>query len=339
MRTGRVLLASILGASLEFLEASTTHVALPAIQRALDADARAMQWVVNGYVLVLGALILVGGAVGDRFGRRRVFTFGVVLFAVASIACGLAPNVSVLVAARALQGLGAALVVPLSLALVTAAAPPERRGLVIGTWTAASSVVTAAGWLLGGLLVDAVSWRAVFLVVVPVAIATVALTPRDAAESRADDTAGPLDVGGALLAVAGFGSVTYGLIEGSSPALAAGLVLLAGFVAAEARAARPMMPLALFRSRTFTALNVLTFLLYGAFGAAMFFLRGGSRALHLAPRPAGQPEEWTRGTRTPRRVAPPGGALWPHAGRTAVGRDGSSGGPAASGPPSRRAVL
>lgn len=272
MRTGRVLLASILGASLEFLEASTTHVALPAIQRALGADARAMQWVVNGYVLVLGALILVGGAVGDRFGRRRVFTFGVVLFAVASIACGLAPNVSVLVAARALQGLGAALVVPLSLALVTAAAPPERRGLVIGTWTAASSVVTAAGWLLGGLLVDAVSWRAVFLVVVPVAIATVALTPRDAAESRADDTAGPLDVGGALLAVAGFGSVTYGLIEGSSPALAAGLVLLAGFVAAEARAARPMMPLALFRSRTFTALNVLTFLLYGAFGAAMFFL-------------------------------------------------------------------
>ncbi|HEX7125381.1 MAG TPA: MFS transporter, partial [Thermodesulfobacteriota bacterium] len=261
-----------LGSSLEFLEASTTNVALPAMQRALAADARAMQWVVNSYMLVLGALILVGGAVGDRFGRRLVFTLGVGLFAVASVACGLAPNVPVLLAARALQGLGAALVIPVSLAIVTSTAPPGRRGLIIGTWTAAAAIVTAAGRLLGGALVDAVSWRAVFLVAVPVAIASVILTRRYVPESRADVAAGPLDLRGALLAVAGFGSVTYGLIEGSPPAFVTGLVLLAGFLAVEAQAPAPMMPLGLFRSRTFTALNVLTFLLYGALGTAMFFL-------------------------------------------------------------------
>ncbi len=272
VRDGWVLAATILGSSLGFLEGSITNVALPAMQRALGADTPEMQWVVNAYMLAFGALILAGGAAGDRFGRRRVFGLGIAVFTVASTACGLAQGVPALLAARAVQGLGAALLVPGSLAILGAAFPPERRGRAIGTWSGVSAIVTAGGPILGGLLVDGVSWRAVFFVVVPVALAALAVTYRHVPESRAAGVAGPLDIPGAALATAGFGAVTFGLIEASPPAFAAGLLLLAGFLAVEARARAPLMPLGLFRSRTFAGTNLLTFLLYGALGAVLFFL-------------------------------------------------------------------
>lgn len=276
-----VLAATILGSGLAFLETSVVNVALPAAQVGLGAAATEMQWVANAYTLVLGALILAGGSAGDRYGRRRVFALGVALFAGASAACGLATGTAVLVAARAVQGLGGALLVPNSLAMLSAAFPERERGRAIGTWAGVSALTTALGPVLGGWLVDAVSWRAIFFVVVPVAVAALAITWWRVPEQATEGADGPLDWPGALLATVGLGAVTYGLtaageagLGASVPlaAMGAGVVLLAGFLAVEARAAAPTMPLPLFRSPTFTGANLLTLLLYGALGAAFFFL-------------------------------------------------------------------
>ena len=275
----RVLAATILGSSLAFIDGSVVNVALPAIQVDLRAGTAAMQWVVDAYLLPLGALVLLGGALGDRMGRVRVFVAGVVLFTGASLSCGLAPGAGWLVLARAVQGVGAALLVPGSLAIIGAAVPAEERGAAIGTWSGAGALTTALGPLLGGWLVDGASWRAIFLINLPLAAAVVWLA-RGIPDSRGPAAAGPPDWPGALLAAAGLGALTYGFIEAPSrgadgvvlACLAGGTALLTAFVAAEAREPQPMMPLGLFRSARFSGANGLTLLLYFALTGVLFQL-------------------------------------------------------------------
>ncbi len=276
-----VLTATILGSSMAFIDSTAVNVALPALQRDLGATVGDVQWVVEGYALLLAALILVGGALGDRYGRRAVFTAGVALFALASAACGLAPGIGWLIAARVAQGASAALLVPGSLAILSASFPPQDRGRAIGTWSAFTGVTAAVGPLMGGWLVDHASWRWVFFLNLPFAAAVLALSAWRVPESRDPEAVGRLDWPGAALATLGLGGLTYGLIElpergalGASAlvALAAGAAALAGFLLAEARSPAPMMPLGLFRSRNFAGANLLTFCLYSALGGALFFL-------------------------------------------------------------------
>jgi EmrB/QacA subfamily drug resistance transporter len=276
-----VLAATILGSSLAFIDGSVVNVALPAIQAELAASVTGAQWVVNAYTLLLGAVMLVGGAAGDRFGRRRVFAAGVALFTAASIGCGRAPNAALLIAARAMQGVGGALLVPSSLAIISAAFPAEERGRAIGTWAGASALTTALGPVLGGWLVDAVSWRAIFFINVPIAAATLGLAFWRVPESRDEAAGGGVDWRGGVLAALGLAAVAYGLTAASDRgwsdpavvgALVAGAVILTLFIRAEARASAPMMPLGLFRSRAFSGANAMTLLLYFALGGALFFL-------------------------------------------------------------------
>lgn len=273
-----VLLAAILGSSMAFIDGSVVSIALPAIQRDLSASVRGAQWIVNAYMLMLGALLLVGGAAGDRFGRRRVFALGVVLFTAASIACGFAPGTAALVAARAVQGMGGALLVPASLALITSAYSGAARGRAIGTWAGFSALTTAFGPVLGGWLVDAWSWRAIFFLNAPMA-AVVLLLLRRVDESKGDT--GPVDWQGGLLATLGLGAVAAGLTLVSDRgwmdpivmgSLGAGLVIAGVFLWWEGRAPAPMMPLAMFRSPVFSGANAMTFLLYFALSGALFFL-------------------------------------------------------------------
>jgi EmrB/QacA subfamily drug resistance transporter len=276
-----VLAATILGSSMAFIDGSVVSVALPAMQADLAGSVQAVQWIVNGYTLMLGALILIGGSAGDRFGRRRVFVIGVIVFTVASVACGLAADATMLILARAVQGVGGALLVPSSLAIISAAFPENERGKAIGTWAGFSALTTALGPVLGGWLVDAWSWRAIFLINVPVALATIAIAIYRVPESRDTSASGGLDWQGGVLATLGLAAVTYGLtaVSGhgwSHPAvlapMLAGIAALAVFVRAEARAAAPMMPLGLFRSAAFSGANMMTLLLYFALSGAMFFL-------------------------------------------------------------------
>jgi EmrB/QacA subfamily drug resistance transporter len=282
-----VLAATILGSSMAFVDGTAVNVALPALQRDLGATVSDVQWVVEGYALMLASLILVGGALGDRYGRRAMFGAGIALFALASAACGLAPTIGWLIAARVVQGASAALLVPGSLAILSASFPARSRGRAIGTWSAFTGVTAAVGPLVGGWLVDHGSWRWVFFINLPIAAATLLLTAWRVPESCDPGAAPRLDWTGAALCTLGLAGVTYGLIElprggassGSAgvqgPALAmlaAGLVALAGFVLVEARSRTPMMPLDLFRSRTFAGANLLTLCLYAALGGALFFL-------------------------------------------------------------------
>ncbi|NJC40548.1 EmrB/QacA subfamily drug resistance transporter [Brevundimonas alba] len=275
-----ILAATVLGSSLTFIDGSALGVALPAIQRDLAAGTAAVQWVTNAYLLTLGALVLIGGAAGDRFGRRLVFLIGVAVFALASVACGLAPTVELLIAGRAVQGVGAALLTPGALAVIGSAFPPEERGKAFGTWAGAGALFGMIGPLLGGWLADAADWRFIFWINVPLAALTAALTLKAVPESR-DDSAKGLDWRGALLAMSGLAALTWALTAapdlGWSNAmilsgLIGGVLLLAAFLFAEARERHPMMPLGLFRSPVFSGINLLTLLLYFALGGAMFFL-------------------------------------------------------------------
>lgn len=273
-----VLPATILGSSLSFIDGSVVNVALPAIGRDLDAALATMQWVVNGYMLTLASLILIGGAAGDAFGRRRVFLTGLVGFALASVACGLAPSASWLVAARLVQGAAAALLVPASLAIIGAAYTGAERGPAVGTWAAAGALTTALGPVLGGWLVDIVGWRAIFFINVPIAAVALALGLRLPAD-RAATQDQPLDWFGALCAIAALGLLSYGLIAlGEGAAVAGGAAIAASvpaallFLRTERHAAAPMMPLSLFRSRNFSGANALTLFLYAGLTGSLFLL-------------------------------------------------------------------
>ena len=276
-----VLAATILGSSMAFIDGTVVNVALPTLQRDLGASAAAVQWVVEAYALFLAALILVGGSLGDRLGRKRIYTVGVGVFTVASVACGLSQDVGQLIAARAVQGVGGALLVPGSLAIISAAFAGDARGRAIGTWSGATAITSAIGPLLGGWLVDQGSWRWVFLINVPLAAVVLWIVAARVPESRDESSAGRIDVGGALLVTAGLGLLVFGLIEVPARGWGDGLVLaslaaavaaLAAFVAVEARGRSPMMPLGLFRSRVFSGANVLTLLLYAALGGALYWV-------------------------------------------------------------------
>ena len=275
-----ILAATILASSMAFIDGTVVNVALPALQRELNASFVDVQWVIEAYALFLAALLLAGGAAGDRFGRRRVFLLGVALFAMSSIWCGLASGVRELILARALQGIGGALLVPGSLAIISASFAEHDRGKAIGTWSGATAITAALGPVLGGWLIDHLSWRAVFFINLPLAAVVIAIALRHVPESRNVEMRGHLDWPGALLVTLGLGGVVYGLIESSnvgwSPGILASLLLgvlaLAGFVPVEMRRAAPMMPPRLFRSRAFAGANLLTFLLYAALGGSLFFV-------------------------------------------------------------------
>ncbi|MGH2890209.1 MAG: DHA2 family efflux MFS transporter permease subunit [Solirubrobacteraceae bacterium] len=276
-----VLAATVLGSGMAQLDATVVNVALPAIGRGLNARVGALQLVVTGYSVTLAALILLAGTLGDRLGRRRVFALGVVWFSLASALCAAAPSVGVLVGARALQGIGGALLTPGSLAIIEASFARSDRGRAIGAWSALGGVAAAIGPLVGGWLVQAVSWRAIFLINLPLGAIVAVLAARHVPESRDETASGRLDWAGATLATAGLAGATYAMISGPShglgspPVLAAailGAVGLVGFVAVERRIAHPMLPLDIFASRAFTAANLVTFVVYGALGGVFFLL-------------------------------------------------------------------
>src|SRR6184192_2667008 len=275
-----ILAATILASSMAFIDGTVVNVALPALQTNLNASAVDVQWVVESYALLLSALLLVGGSLGDHYGRRRVFLIGIALFALASAACGLAGSIHQLIAARAFQGLGAALLVPGSLAIISSSFSEDQRGRAIGTWSGFSAITTAIGPVIGGWLIEHVSWRAVFFINIPIALLVIFISLGSVPESSDKESAG-LDWRGAIVGTLGLGALVYGLIESSRlgfgdrsliAALAVAIALLALFFIVEARIPHPMLPLSLFRSRMFAGANLLTFLLYGALGGTLFFL-------------------------------------------------------------------
>jgi EmrB/QacA subfamily drug resistance transporter len=264
-----------------FIDGTVVNVALPALQTNLKASVTDVQWVVESYALFLAALLLLGGSLGDLFGRKRIYAIGVALFALTSIWCGLAPNIHQLIAARAVQGIGGALLVPGSLAIISATFDEDSRGQAIGTWSGSTAITTAMGPVLGGWLIEHVSWRAVFFLNLPLAIIVLVLVVLFVPESRDDEDTGRLDLPGAALATFSLGGIVYGLIESSqlglkSPivigSLASGVILLVAFVFVESRVRYPMMPLQLFRERNFMGANLLTLFLYAALAGMLFFL-------------------------------------------------------------------
>ena len=273
-------MATILGSSLTFIDGTVVTVALPALQRGLHATLTDVQWVIEAYAWLLGSLTLVGGALGDQVGRKRAFLAGVVVFALASIGCGLATSTRMLIVARATQGIGAAFLVPGSLAIISATFDGADRGRAIGTWSGFSAITSAIGPVLGGWLIDHVSWRAVFFLNVPLAAVVVALSWRYMRESRDRSRTGAIDWLGAGLAVLALGGIVFALLEwprtdANRTAILAmlmlGLLSLVSFIVVESRVARPMLPLGVFRSRRFTFANLLTFFLYSAL-ALVFWL-------------------------------------------------------------------
>jgi EmrB/QacA subfamily drug resistance transporter len=276
-----VVAATVLGSAMASIDATVVGIALPAIGRDFDTGLAALQWVVTAYTLTLAGLLLVGGALGDRYGRRRIFLIGVIWFAVASLLCGIAPSAGILIAARALQGVGAALLTPGSLAIIEASFIPGDRGKAIGAWSGLSGVATAIGPFLGGWLVEAASWRLIFAINLPLAVVVFVVAWRHVPESRDPGATGRVDLVGAALVTIGLVGLTYGLIEGAGrgwtdpivlTALIGGVLLLVAFVAWEGRAREPLLPLSLFKSTQFSATNVVTFVVYGALGGALFLL-------------------------------------------------------------------
>jgi EmrB/QacA subfamily drug resistance transporter len=276
-----ILAATILGSSMSFIDGTVVNVALPALQANLNATAIDVQWVVESYALFLAALLLLGGSLGDHFGRKKIYAIGIALFALASMWCGLAPSVGQLILARAVQGIGGALLVPGSLAIISASFHEDERGQAIGTWSGSTAITTALGPVMGGWLIEHVSWRAVFFLNLPLAIVVLLLVFRFVPESRDEEETGKLDLVGAALATVSLGAIIYGLIESSRlgfqnliviAALSSSLIFLVAFVWVEARRRHPMMPLMLFRARNFTGANLLTLFLYAGLVGTLFFL-------------------------------------------------------------------
>jgi EmrB/QacA subfamily drug resistance transporter len=272
---------TVLGSGLAALDATVVGIALPAIGRQFHADVSSLQWIVTGYTLSLAGLLLLGGALGDRFGRRRMFVVGVVWFAAASFLCGVAPSAGFLVGARILQGVGGALLTPGSLAILQASFVPEDRSRAIGAWSGLGGIATAIGPFVGGWLIEAASWRLVFYINLPLAIALVVIAVRHVPESRDETISGRLDWLGAALVTLGLVGLTFGLIQAGSSgwtssvvtaALVGGALCLALFLVVESKRAHPMLPLGIFRSRQFSAANAVTFVVYGALGGGLFLL-------------------------------------------------------------------
>jgi EmrB/QacA subfamily drug resistance transporter len=276
-----VVAVTVLGSGIASLDATVVGIALPSIQRSFHGGVGTLQWVVTGYSLTLAAFLLLGGSLGDRLGRKKIFSFGVIWFALASALCGFAPNAGVLIGARVLQGVGGALLTPASLAILQASFRPEDRGRAIGAWSGLGGVAAAAGPLIGGYLIAAASWRFVFFINLPLAAVVVVMTARHVPETRDESTAGRVDVLGAALAVLFLAGLTYGLIEGpsrgwTSTLVMGGLILAAitgpVFLVTQHRERHPMMPLDVFKSRQFSGTNAVTFVVYGALGGALFLL-------------------------------------------------------------------
>ncbi len=276
-----VVFATVLGSSLAFIDATVVNIALPAIGRDLESDAAGLQWTINGYALSLAALVLLGGSLGDRYGRRRIFLIGVTWFAVASLLCGFAPTMETLVAARVLQGIGGALLTPGALAILEASFSRADRSMAIGAWSGLGGVGGAVGPFLGGWLVEAGSWRYIFLINVPVAALVLWVAAKHVPESRNPSAARRIDVTGVLTGALGLGGLTYGFTAWpehgpTAPvvliSLAVGVAGLVAFVLAEQRSTHPMLPLEVFRSRAFTGANLVTFLVYAANGGVFFLV-------------------------------------------------------------------
>lgn len=276
-----VLLSTILASSMAFIDGSALNVALPSLQTDLKMDGTQLTWVVNAYALFLSALILVGGSLGDHYGRKRVFMLGIALFAIASLACGLAANSGILIAARAVQGVGGAFMVPGSLAILSSTFSEERRGQAIGTWSTFSTLTTLLGPIVGGVLAGAGLWRAIFFINLPLALLALWVLRTHVPESRDAEAPKQLDWLGAGLVTLGLAGLTFGFTESPTYGLTHPLIMgiLVGsivalllFVVVEARSDHPMIPLGLFRSRTFSGTNALTLFLYGALGSMPFFL-------------------------------------------------------------------
>ncbi len=280
-RTGRwVLAATIVGSSMAFVDGTVVNVALPVLQAELDVSVAGLQWIIESYMLFLAALILVGGMLGDRHGRRRMFAAGIVVFAAASVWCGLAPDAAMLIVARAAQGIGGALLVPGSLSLISATFGEAQRGRAFGLWSGFTALAMALGPPLGGWLVDNVSWRWIFFINIPPAVVVLWILHRHVPESRDEGAAGALDWPGAALVTVGLGALVFGLVEAGTAGFGApgvlvpivvGAAAMAAFLAIQSRSATPMMPLELFRSRSFSGANLITLLLYAGLSGGLFF--------------------------------------------------------------------
>jgi EmrB/QacA subfamily drug resistance transporter len=300
LSTGRgrwVLTATVLGSSMAMLDATVVGIAQPAIGKDFHADIAGLQWVSVGYLLSLAGLLLLAGGLCDRFGRRRVFLIGVAWFAIASLICATAPSIGLLVAARVLQGIGGALLTPGSLAILEASFVPMERGRVIGAWSGLGGVATAIGPPLGGFLITAVSWRLIFLINAPIALAVILISLRHVPESRDPDATGAIDVAGSALTVLGLVGISYGLIEGTSTgwssggviaALTGGTAALLLFILVELRVRAPIVPLTIFRSMQFSATNVVTLVVYAMLGGILFLLPIElQQVAHYSPTAAG----------------------------------------------------
>jgi EmrB/QacA subfamily drug resistance transporter len=276
-----VLLATILASSMSFLDSTVVNVALPTLQREFEAELSSVAWVVDAYVLTLTAFILLGGSFGDIFGRRRALRLGLVVFTTGSLLCGIAPTLPMLDLARAVQGVGGALLVPSSLAILTASFDPSERGRAVGLWASLAGIGAAIGPLAGGLIVDAISWRGIFFLNLPIAVIVFVVALPHVPESRDAEAERHIDLPGATIAAVSLAGLTFALIEGShlgwvSPAILAGFAIGAlgfvGFILAERRSRQPMVPLSIFANRTFAAVNVATFMIYAALAGASLYL-------------------------------------------------------------------
>lgn len=275
------VLVTVLGSGMVYLDQTALTVALPTIQVAFHADVGGLQWLVDIYILMLACLLLIGGALGDRYGRVRVYVIGMALFTVASVICGATNSLEALIAARAFQGIGGALLVPGSLAILNATVEPARRGHAIGLWSSFAPLIALVGPVVGGALVDLLSWRVIFFINVPLGLAAGFLALRYIPENKDEHATGPLDWPGIVALIVGLGGLIYGLIEGPNlgwtrlsvmAATLVGLASLAAFIVIELRSAAPIMPLQFFLNRTFTGINLVTLVLYLALSGVFFFL-------------------------------------------------------------------